>query len=117
MSKIRLVVATIALPALLSLAPARASTIAQPSLYAVNAAALASAMTFCSTKYNGMMQGSPGATCFAKARLVLANFELKRRSEEIDAACSDPAKFNTCLTPQIGRLVYALNAEFAKQAL
>lgn len=96
---------------------AHASGIAQPSLYAVNAAAIASAMTYCSTKYDGMTQGSPGAACFSRARVVLANFELKRRSQEIDAACSNPDEFNTCLTPQIGRLVYALNAEFAKQQL
>ena len=94
-------------------APAKSS----PSLYAVNAAALASAMTYCGTRHGNLLTGSPGQACFVKARQVLARWELKKVSAEVNATCSDPTTFNTCLTPEIGKLVYALNAEFVKQAL
>ncbi|HYM86182.1 MAG TPA: hypothetical protein VET30_05540 [Pseudoxanthomonas sp.] len=88
-----------------------------PSLYAVNAAALASAMTYCSTRHGSLLSGSPGQACFVKARQVLATWGLKKLSAEIDVRCSDPATFNTCLTPEVGKLVYALNADFVKQDL
>lgn len=90
---------------------------ASPSLYAVNAAALASAMTYCSTRHGNLQAGSAGQACFVKARQILAGWGLKKTSADVDARCSDPATFNTCLTPEVGRLVYALNAEFVKQAL
>jgi hypothetical protein len=94
-------------------APARVS----PSLYAVNSAALASAMTYCSTRHGNLLAGSPGQACFTKARQVLANYGLKKFSADVDGRCNNPATFNTCLTPEIGKLVYALNAEFVKQGL
>lgn len=87
------------------------------SVYAVNAAALASAMTYCSTRHGNLLNGSPGQACFVKARQILAGWGLKKIASEVDAACSNPATFNTCLTPQVGKLVYALNAEFVKQRL
>lgn len=87
------------------------------SVYAVNAAALASAMTYCSTRHGDLLNGSPGQTCFVKARQILAGWGLKKIAADVDATCGDPATFNTCLTPQIGKLVYALNAEFVKQRL
>lgn len=96
--------------------PAPASK-ASPSLYAINSAALASAMTYCSTKHGNLLTGSPGQACFMKARQVLASYGLKRVSADVDGRCSDPATFNTCLTPEVGKLVYALNAEFVKQGL
>ena len=88
-----------------------------PALYAVNSAALASAMTFCSTKYGNLAAGSPGQACFSKARQLLANWGLKKTSADVEARCNNPATFNTCLTPEVGKLVYALNAEFVKQGL
>ena len=88
-----------------------------PSLYAINSAGLASAMTYCSTKHGNLLTGSPGHACFTKARQVLAEHGLKKVSAEVDARCSDPTTFNTCLTPEVGRLVYALNAEFVKRGL
>lgn len=94
-------------------APAKAS----PSLYAVNSAALASAMTYCSTKYGNLLTGSPGQACFVKARQALVDHGLKKVSSDVDARCNNPTTFNTCLTPEIGRLVYALNAEFVKRGL
>ncbi len=94
-------------------APAKPS----PSLYAINSAALASAMTYCSTKYGNLQNGSPGQACFVKARQVLANHGLKKVSADVDGRCNNPATFNTCLTPEVGKLVYALNAEFVKQGL
>lgn len=103
--------------AALAQAPAPAPAKPSPSLYAVNAAALASAMTYCSTRHGNLLTGSPGQACFVKARQVLAQWGLKKVSSDVDAACRDPATFNTCLTPEIGKLVYALNAEFVKQAL
>jgi len=87
------------------------------SVYAINAAALASAITYCSTRHGDLLNGSPGQACFVKARQILAGWGLKKIAAEVDAACSDPATFNTCLTPQVGKLVYALNAEFVKQRL
>jgi hypothetical protein len=88
-----------------------------PSLYAINSAALASAMTYCSTRHGNLLTGSPGQACFTKARQVLVEHGLKKVSAEVDARCNDPATFNTCLTPEVGRLVYALNAEFVKRGL
>ena len=88
-----------------------------PSLYAINAAGLASAMTYCSTKHGNLLTGSLGHACFTKARQVLAEYGLKKVSTEVDARCSNPATFNTCLTPEVARLVYALNAEFVKRGL
>jgi hypothetical protein len=98
-------------------APAPASLKVSPSLYAINSAALASAMTYCSTKHGDLLAGSPGQACFIKARQVLANYGLKKVSADVDGRCNNPATFNTCLTPEVGRLVYALNAEFVKQGL
>ena len=97
--------------------PAPASLKVSPSLYAINSAALASAMTYCSTKHGNLLAGSPGQACFIKARQVLANYGLKKVSADVDGRCNNPATFNTCLTPEVGRLVYALNAEFVKQGL
>ncbi|MEL1263512.1 hypothetical protein [Pseudoxanthomonas putridarboris] len=97
--------------------PAFAAGPANPSLYAVNSAAIASAMTYCSTRHGNLLAGSPGAACFTRARNILAGYGLKRVSQDIDARCNDPQTFNTCLTPEIGRLVHALNAEFQKQGL
>ncbi|HEX7803970.1 MAG TPA: hypothetical protein VF471_14565 [Pseudoxanthomonas sp.] len=94
-----------------------ASPKVSPSLYAINSAALASAMTYCSTKHDNLLTGSPGQACFMKARQILASYGLKKVSADVDARCSDPATFNTCLTPEVGKLVYALNAEFVKQGL
>ena len=88
-----------------------------PSLYAINSAGLASAMTYCSTKHGNLLTGSPGHACFSKARQVLAEYGLKKVSADVDARCNNPATFNTCLTPEVGRLVYALNAEFVKRGL
>lgn len=98
-------------------APAPASPKVSPSLYAINSAALASAMTYCSTKHGDLLAGSPGQACFIKARQVLANYGLKKVSADVDARCNNPVTFNTCLTPEVGKLVYALNAEFVKQGL
>lgn len=89
----------------------------QSSLYAVNAAALASAMTYCETRHGGLQRGSAGAACFSEARNVLAAHGLMQRSEEVAARCNDPATFNTCLTPEIARLVRALNTEFKRKGL
>jgi len=90
---------------------------ASHSLYAVNSAALASAMTYCSTRHGSLAAASAGQACFAKARQVLAGWGLKKTAADVETACNDPATYNTCLTPQVGKLVYALNAEFAKQGL
>ena len=98
-------------------APAPASPKVSPSLYAINSAALASAMTYCSTKHGDLLAGSPGQACFIKARQVLANYGLKKVSADVDARCNNPATFNTCLTPEVGKLVYALYAEFVKLGL
>ena len=100
-----------------AVAQVAAPTRPSPSLYAINSAALASAMTYCSTKHGNLQTGSPGQACFVKARQILANYGLKKISADVDASCADPATFNTCLTPQVGKLVYALNAEFVKQGL
>lgn len=94
-----------------------ASPKVSPSLYAINSAALASAMTYCSTKHGDLLAGSPGQACFLKARQILANYGLKKVSADVDGRCNNPATFNTCLTPEVGKLVYALNAEFVKQGL
>lgn len=102
--------------AVAQVAPRPAASTSQ-SVYAVNAAALASAMTYCSTRHGDLLNGSPGQACFVKARQILAGWGLKKLAAEVDASCNNAATFNTCLTPQIGKLVYALNAEFVKQRL
>lgn len=97
--------------------PPTVSPIANPSVYAVNAAALSAAMTYCGTKYKGIDQGTPGAACFEKARNLLGEMKLSGWSGGIDAKCTDRANYNRCITPEIGRLVYALNDTFASHAL
>ncbi|WP_407353743.1 hypothetical protein [Luteimonas sp. R10] len=121
LSRARTIMPRLRMPGLLAgilvLSSAHAADAEQSSLYAVNAAALASGITYCGTRYGGLQRGSAGAECFTSARSVLADFDLRRRSQEVAARCSDPATFNTCLTPEIARLVHALNAEFADKGL
>lgn len=90
---------------------------ARPSLYAVNSAGLAAAMTYCSTRHEGIRQGSPGEACYRKARELLGTMELRTWADEIDRKCADPATYNRCMTPEIGRLVYALNDAFVENGL
>jgi hypothetical protein len=104
-------------PALAAPGAAQSGSIAPPSRYAVNSAALATAMTWCRTRHGALTEGSQGAACFSRARGVLAGLGLEQHAQRIDAACSDDATFNTCLTPHIGRLVHALHAEFERLAL
>lgn len=80
------------------------------SLYAVNAASLATAMTYCMKMHGPLRVGSRGETCFREARNLLARYGLKAHADRIDRACRDPSQFNTCITPEIGRLVMELNA-------
>ncbi len=87
------------------------------ALYAVNAAALAAAITHCAARHGELQQGSPGAACFMRARGILGTFGLKQRSTEVAVRCQDPASFNTCLTPEIARMTHALNQEFAKAGI
>ncbi|MCH6483915.1 hypothetical protein MMG85_10095 [Pseudoxanthomonas sp. LH2527] len=82
------------------------------SLYAVNAASLATAMTYCMKTHGPLRVGSRGETCFREARNLLARYGLRTHAERIDQACHDPAQFNTCITPEIGRLVMELNTHF-----
>lgn len=87
-------------------------SIAKPSVYAVNAAALSAAMTYCSAKYRNINQGTAGADCFARARNALVDMKLAEWSSGIDRKCDSSASYNRCITPEIGRLVYALNDTF-----
>lgn len=89
----------------------------QASLYATNAAALSAAMTWCEARHGGLRRGSAGEECFQKARGALGEFGLANWSGEIAARCSDAATLNTCLTPEIARLVRALNEEFRRRQL
>ena len=82
------------------------------SLYAVNAASLATAMTYCMKTHGPLRVGSRGETCFREARNLLARYGLRTYAERIDQACRDPSQFNTCITPEIGRLVMELNTHF-----
>lgn len=88
---------------------------ASSSLYAVNAASLATAMTYCMTTHGPLRVGSRGEACFRDARNLLAEYGLKGHAERIDRACPDAAQFNTCITPQIGRLVMELNTRLAER--
>ena len=95
-------------------APSSRSAAAAPgtSLYAVNAASLATAMTYCMKTHGPLRVGSRGETCFREARNLLARYGLRTHAERIDRTCHDPAQFNTCITPEIGRLVIELNTHF-----
>lgn len=95
-----------------ALAQQGGSPVARPSVYAVNAAALSAAMTYCTTKYGSIGNGTPGAGCFARARTMLADMQLSSWSRDIDQRCTEPANYNRCMTPWIGRLVQALNDAF-----
>ena len=90
---------------------------AGPSLYAVNGASIATAMTYCMSKYGHLTVGSPGEVCLSKARNLLAGYGLRQQSEKIDQSCRDPGKFNTCITPEIGKLVIALNNLFDERGI
>lgn len=97
--------------------PAMAADTSEGALYAVNAAALAAAITHCTARHGELQQGSAGAACFNRARGILGTFGLKQRSTDVAARCQDPAKFNTCLTPEIAKMTFALNQEFAKSGI
>ncbi|VXB00041.1 conserved exported hypothetical protein [Luteimonas sp. 9C] len=97
-------------------APPRAQAAPQ-SIYAMSAAGLGSAMTYCMAKHGPLREGSPAARCYARARAILAAADARRHAEQADARCADPATFNACITPEVGRFVFALNAEFTRQAL
>lgn len=90
---------------------------APKSLYAINSAGLGSAMSYCIAKHGALTQGSQGEACFFRARGTLASMQSAQRAAQIDRQCNVPASFNTCLTPQIGKFVYDLVAEFQKQGL
>jgi len=98
-------------------AQAPQSSPAPRSIYAISAAGLGSAMTYCMAKHGELREGSPAANCFARARTVLAAADARRHAEQADARCADAATFNECITPEVGRFVYALNGEFSRQAL
>lgn len=100
-----------------SAAAASGSDTRQAALYAANAAALSAAMTWCEARHGELRRGSAGEECFQKARGVLGGFGLDKWAGEIAARCSDMATFNTCLTPEIARLVRALNEEFRRRQL
>lgn len=88
-----------------------------PSLYAVNAASLSAAMTYCMTKHGPLTVGSAGDTCLRRARNEIASYGLNQHAEQVNRICSDPATYNTCVTPEIGRLIIALNELFATKRL
>lgn len=88
-----------------------------PSLYAVNAASIASAMTYCTTKYGPLTVGSASEACLSRTRNVLAGYGLRQQAERIEQVCREPSKFNTCITPEIGKLVIALNTLFNEQRI
>ena len=109
---------TALLAAALTVSPcARSADTQQGALYAVNAAALAAAITHCTARHGELQQGSPGAACFTRARGLLGTFGLKKWAQDVAARCNDPAAFNTCLTPEIAKMTFALNQEFAKANL
>lgn len=91
-------------------AAAQETNTASAALYAVNAASLATAMTYCMKVHGPLRVGSRGEACFREARNLLASYGLKTHAARIEQACHEPAQFNTCITPQIGRLVMELNA-------
>ncbi|RYZ73188.1 MAG: hypothetical protein EOP91_05965 [Lysobacteraceae bacterium] len=74
---------------------ATSATRSSHSLHAVNSAALASAMTYCSTRHGSLTAESAGQACFVKARQVLAGWALKKTAGEVELPCSDPATYNT----------------------
>lgn len=90
---------------------------AGPSLYAVNGASISAAMTYCMTKYGPLTVGSAGDACLKRARNLLAGYGLRQQAERIDRVCNQPDKFNTCITPEIGRLVIALNTLFDERRI
>ncbi len=87
------------------------------AIHAVSAAGLASAMSYCIARHGPLRQGSEAADCYARSRAILAASALRQRAAEVDARCADPAAFNDCLTPEIGRLVYELNDRFVAAGL
>ena len=87
------------------------------SIHAIGAAGLGSAMSYCIAKSGPLRQGSPAANCYARARAILAGADARGHAARADAACADPATFNQCITPEVGRFVYALTEEFARQQL
>jgi hypothetical protein len=90
---------------------------AGPALYAVNAAAISAAMSYCMTKYGPLTLGSAGDACLKRARNLLAGYGLKQEAERIDGVCREPGRFNTCITPEIGRLVISLNTLFKERRI
>ncbi|WP_024889228.1 hypothetical protein [Luteimonas huabeiensis] len=113
-----LVFAALALPACPAAAQPSSAAPSQPrSLYAVSAAGLGSAMSYCIARHGRMRQGSEAERCYARARAILGAAGLRDRAAQVDTRCADPATFNECITPEIGRLVYDLNDRFIEEGL
>lgn len=102
----------IVLAAVVSTAAAQPSSQEPKSLYAISAAGLASAMSYCIGRHGELREGAPASACYAGARAVLSRSDVRRRAQQADIRCVDPATFNQCITPEVGRFVYELTAQF-----
>ena len=98
-------------------APSLRAQQSSSATYAVHAAALSATMTYCRTKHGPLRPNSAGQECFHRAKEALNEVDLKAASSRIDRQCSDPATFNTCLTPEIGKVVYRILEVFESKRL
>lgn len=98
------------LPLFLSLMPSIAEADGSETNidYAVHAAALSTAISYCHAKYGAVTARSPGGECFGRAKMALTGFDLKAASANVKRQCPDASTLQRCITPQLSDVVNAL---------
>ena len=76
--------------------------------YAVHAAALGAAISYCHAKYGAVTARSPGGECFGRAKMALTGFDLQAASANVKRRCPDASTLQRCITPQLSDVVNAL---------
>ena len=93
----------------LTLSPfAAKSESSQNPNYTVHSAALASLISYCHAKHGVVSEMSAGGACFKRGKQSLNKIDLKAASREVAEHCKDPSELQTCITPEIGRVVMSI---------
>jgi hypothetical protein len=76
--------------------------------YAVHAAALSTAISYCHAKYGLVSARSAGGECFGRAKMALSGFDLQAATANVKRQCPDFSTLQRCITPQLSDVVNAL---------
>lgn len=85
--------------------------------YAMSAAALSAAVSYCHAKHGPVYGQSRGGVCFEQAKQVVGTFDLARSRDEAKQMCAGSKALQTCITPQLGNMVTALMVLFDQEGL